>query len=226
MAGSIVNQSCEQSREKKISENLGLVYHVCKRYQRNEYDKEELFQVGCIGLMKAVDNFDTSFQVQFSTYAVPLIQGEIRRFLRDNGMVKVSRSIKENRYRIEQFRRYMEKEEGRSPTIKEISERCKISEEDIVLALNSYCEMENIEEQSVCYEGSDREQILNKVMVEQLLQSLSPLEKTLIQMRYFHGKTQTQTAAKLHMTQVQVSRLEKRILLSLRGKTHKGGNDT
>lgn len=213
----------EGARNQIVQDNLGLVHHVVKRFANWNYEREELFQVGCIGLLKAIDHFDLSYQVQFSTYAVPMIQGEIRRFLRDNGMIKVSRSIKENRYKIEQFKRHIVAMTGKEPTLGEISEQTGIQVEDVVLALNSYCEIESIDEQPICYEFSEKEQILNKVLIGQLLNTLSPLERSLIRMRYFEDKTQCQVAKCLHMTQVQVSRLEKRILLSLRGKNHSGG---
>ena len=128
-------QGDKQSRDTIIEENMGLVHHIVKRFLNRGYDAEELFQIGCIGLMKAVDHFDTGYDVKFSTYAVPMIMGEIKRFLRDNGMIKVSRSLKENAWRIRQTRTMLEAKLGREPAVDEIAAQMELSVEEIIQAM-------------------------------------------------------------------------------------------
>ena len=134
----------KEARERLIEENLGLVRHIVKRFLERGYDPEDLFQIGCIGLMKAIDKFDLSFEVKFSTYAVPMIQGEIKRFLRDDGMVKVSRTLKENGWKIRQASERLSHALGREATLQELSETTGLSVEDIVMALDANVEVESI----------------------------------------------------------------------------------
>ncbi len=215
----------KQVRDTLIEENLGLVHHIVKRFLNRGYDAEELFQIGCIGLMKAVDHFDTNFDVKFSTYAVPLIMGEIKRFLRDNGIIKVSRTLKENAWKIKNAQRDLAGPEGREVTIDEIAAETGLTIEEIVMAQEADVEVESLSK--VVYQGDgneislgdriaderdEHETLLNHLFLEQLLEALSEDERFLIKLRYFDNVTQTETAKKLGISQVQVSRLEKKIL--------------
>lgn len=239
----------KEARERLVSENLGLVHAVIRRFERRGHDREELFQIGCIGLMKAIDKFDLSYEVKFSTYAVPMIQGEIKRFLRDDGMVKVSRTLKENGWKIKQAAERLAHLYGREATMQELSGETGLSVEDIVLALDANIEVESIYKSvyqsdgneiylvdqvvgeaggvgysvlenhaggvSVC-EDTEKEKLLNHMLLEQLLGGLNETERQLIRLRYFQDKTQMEVAQKMGISQVQVSRMEKRILLHLR----------
>ena len=227
----------KSARDRFIAENLGLVHAIVRRFEGRGHDREELFQIGCIGLMKSVDHFDLSLNLAFSTYAVPMIAGEIRRFLRDDGMVKVSRSLKENGYKISKAKEILTRELGRDPSLLEISAMTELSTEEIVMALDANRDVESIY-QPVCGKDGDelllidqigdgnhpeeepeKEALLNRIGVEQLLESLNDKEQKLIRLRYFENRTQCETAKILSMTQVQVSRQERRILLKLRSKT-------
>lgn len=217
------------ARDQVIQNNMGLVYSIVGRFTGRGYDTEELSQIGAIGLIKAVDKFDINFDVKFSTYAVPLISGEIKRFLRDDGMVKVSRSIKENGWKIKRAADRLSQELDREPSIEELAAATEIPVEDIVLALEANSEVESLHK-PVCFsdgkevtleekiqEKSDwNEQLLNRMLVEQLMVLLSDTERELIQMRYYEERTQREVAERLGISQVQVSRLEKKILQSLR----------
>lgn len=217
------------ARDQVIQNNMGLVYSIVGRFTGRGYDTEELSQIGAIGLIKAVDKFDMNFDVKFSTYAVPLISGEIKRFLRDDGMVKVSRSIKENGWKIKRAADRLSQELDREPSIEELAAATEIPVEDIVLALEANSEVESLHK-PVCFsdgkevtleekiqEKSDwNEQLLNRMLVEQLMVLLSDTERELIQMRYYEERTQREVAERLGISQVQVSRLEKKILQSLR----------
>lgn len=218
------------AREVLVEKNLGLVHHIVKRFQGRGYDMEDLFQIGSIGLMKAIDKFDLSYEVKFSTYAVPMIAGEIKRFLRDDGMVKVSRSLKENGFKIRQAADQLMQRMGREATLAEISEVTGISKEDIILAMEANVEVESIYKSVYQSDGNEiymvdrlpsgkdeNEEVLNHMLLEQLLAELAEDEKRLISLRYFQNKTQVEVAKLLGISQVQVSRLEKRILLRMRG---------
>lgn len=225
------------ARDSLVTENLGLVHAVIRRFENRGHDREELFQIGCIGLMKSVDKFDTSLGLAFSTYAVPMIMGEIRRFLRDDGMVKVSRSLKENGYKIRKAKDLLGTELGREPTLLEIAALTELSTEDVVLALEANSQVESIYRPMFQSDGeelllidqlngaqgmyevhggkSEQEQLLNEILIGQLLESLEERERQLIQYRYFENLTQTAVADRLDMSQVQVSRMEKKILRKL-----------
>lgn len=217
------------AREVLIEKNLGLVHHIVKRFLGRGYEAEDLFQIGSIGLMKAIDKFDLSFEVKFSTYAVPMIAGEIKRFLRDDGMVKVSRSLKENGFRIRQASEVLSWQLGRDATIEEISRLTQISREDIVLAMEANVEVESIYKAVYQNDGNEiymvdrlpsgkdeQEEILNHILLEHLLSQLQEKEKQLIALRYFQNKTQVEVAGLMGLSQVQVSRLEKKILAQMR----------
>lgn len=219
----------KSAREILIENNLGLVHHIVRRFMGRGHDTEDLFQIGSIGLMKAIDKFDTSFDVKFSTYAVPMIQGEIKRFLRDDGMVKVSRTLKENGWKISQANHAMDQELGREPSLMELSQRTGLSMEEIVAALEANSEIESIYKSVYQSDGNEiylvdripehkneHEELMNKMLIEQLLNELGQNERMLIELRYFENKTQVETAGALGISQVQVSRLEKKILLRMR----------
>ena len=229
----------KMARDCLVSENLGLVHAVARRFDNRGHDREEIFQIGCIGLMKAIDKFDLSLNLAFSTYAVPMITGEIRRFLRDDGIVKVSRTLKENGYRIAKAREMLADRLGREPTIAELSHEVGLATEEIVLALEANREVESIYQpvyerdgdelllidqlsgRNSSYGGQEepeKEAVLNHMVIDQLLGLLGEKERRLIELRYFENRTQSQVAAELGMSQVQVSRMEKRILLGLREK--------
>ena len=243
-----------QARNQVVEENVGLVWNMVKRFHGRGYDPEDLFQIGCIGLIKAIDNFDLNYNVKFSTYAVPLIIGEIKRFLRDDGMIKVSRTIKENGWKVERAARQLSQELGRSATVDEIAAATELAPEEIVVAIEANREVDSIyrpvfqpEGKEVCLidqvmgeaggnpgyvsslagggsvgggqsSGGDleKDKIINHLLLEQLLGQLAPRERQLIEFRYYQEMTQTEIADKMGISQVQVSRLEKKILARLR----------
>ncbi len=221
----------KEARETLIEKNLGLVHHIVKRFLGRGYDAEDLFQIGSIGLMKAIDKFDLSYDVKFSTYAVPMISGEIKRFLRDDGMVKVSRSLKENGWKVKQASERISHEEGRDATLQEIAEATGLSREDIVMAMEANVEVESIYKSVYQSDGNEiylvdrlpekkdeNETLLNHMLLQQLLDGLEEEERNLIMLRYFQNKTQVEVAKKLGVSQVQVSRMEKKILVRMREK--------
>ena len=219
------------ARDTMVKENMGLIWSIVRRFNNRGYELEDLFQIGSIGLMKAIDKFDTSFEVKFSTYAVPMITGEIKRFLRDDGLIKVSRSIKENGAKIKQARERLQAERGRDITLQELSDETGMERTEIVMALEANGEVESIYKtyapengKETCLadrlpqEKDSHEVLINHKLLEQLLKELKEEERQLIQMRYFEECTQMQVAEKLGSSQVQVSRMEKKILLSMRKK--------
>lgn len=224
-------QGDKQAREVLIENNLGLVHAMVHRFVGRGVETEDLFQIGTIGLMKAIDHFDLSYNVKFSTYAVPLITGEIKRFLRDDGMVKISRTLKEDNMRLGILRQKMQFELGREPTIRELADKSGLSVEEIVIATEADCRVESIDASVYANDGKEvtladtlgkedeaKEQLLNHMLLEQLLGDLTSRECELIHMRYFQEKTQTEVAQYMGISQVQVSRLEKKILLHMRQK--------
>lgn len=225
------HQGDKEARDALVTENMGLIWSIVRRFAGRGYDLEDLFQIGSIGLMKAIDKFDLSMDVKLSTYAVPMITGEIRRFLRDDGMIKVSRSLKENALKVFTARERLEKRLGREPAMQELSEETGLSGEDIVMAIESATEVDSI--YRTIYQGdgnaislADRleekdnpnERLLDHMVLQEVMATLEEREKRLIEMRYFEEKTQNQVAAALSMTQVQVSRMEKKILKKMRGR--------
>lgn len=219
------------ARELLVQENLGLVWSIVRRFRNRGVEQEDLFQIGSIGLLKAIDKFDLAYDVQFSTYAVPMITGEIKRFLRDDGMLKVSRTMKETAVRALRAREKLETEQGREPTITEIAEALEMSTEEVVLALEAGSQVESLHKTIYQGDGNDislmdkleektdrNEEVLNQILLEEILGTLKPEERRLIYLRYYREKTQTEIAAELGISQVQVSRLEKKILKTLRGK--------
>ena len=219
------------ARDTLIEENMGLIHHVAKRFLGRGVETEDLFQIGAIGLLKAVDRFDLGFGVRFSTYAVPMIAGEIRRFLRDDSMIKVSRSLKELAVKAARLREQLLMERGAEPGVEELAGRLGVEAEELVQAMDSCTEVESL--QKVISQGDsegtsllerveqgrdEQEELLRRMLLEELLASLDPKERRLIVLRFFHDRTQSQVAEELGMSQVQVSRLEKKILLALKEK--------
>ncbi len=219
------------AREQVIKKNMPLVYSIVRRFHGRGYDPEDLGQVGAIGLIKAVDNFNINYDVKFSTYAVPMITGEIKRFLRDDGMVKVSRTLKENGWKIRKEAERLSNELGRDATLEELCAATEMKREDVVLALEAANEVESLHKTVFQKEGSEislmdripserdeSEEVLDRLVLRQLLQDLEEKERQLIELRYFQEKTQSQVAEVMGMNQVQVSRMEKKILKSMRHK--------
>ncbi len=217
----------ESAKSLLIENNMGLVYSVVSRIKSHSYDREDLIQIGAVGLIKAVKKFDTSFNVQFSTYAVPMILGEIKRFLRDDGAIKVSRSVKENALKGKRCREQLEKKLGRAPTVGEISRECGISEDELIEAFEASVPPESLQASVVDGEeglslmglvsdGSDEERIVDRLLIKQSLLKLTDREREIIILRYFMGKTQTDISKHIGVSQVQVSRIEKKALLKMR----------
>ncbi|MBR1742634.1 MAG: sigma-70 family RNA polymerase sigma factor [Lachnospiraceae bacterium] len=248
-----------EARNQIVEENMGLVWSIVRRFSGRGCEEEDLFQIGCIGLIKAIDRFDTSYEVKFSTYAVPMITGEIKRFLRDDGMIKVSRTVKENGWKIGKAAQRLGQELGRNATIDEIAAATELSRGEIVLAMEAGSEVDSIyrtiyesegrdvslvdqvigvKNSAVGYAGStetlqsvmtsenggfideEKEEILDRMLLSELIRSLEPKEQELIRYRYFHDMTQTQVAKLLGISQVQVSRMEKRILQTMKRRGH------
>lgn len=218
-----------QAREVLIEKNLGLVHHIVKRFIGRGVESEDLFQIGSIGLMKAIDKFDLSFDVRFSTYAVPMIQGELKRYLRDDGMVKVSRNIKENSWKVAKAAEKLNRQLGREATIQELSKETELEPEEIVVAMEASQEVDSIyrsvyqsDGNEICLvdkipvEKDEQEGLLNRILLEQLMGYLDEQGREIIRLRYYENVTQVEVAKKLGISQVQVSRLEKKILKEMR----------
>ena len=223
------HQGDKEARDTLFEENTGLIYSVARRFLGRGVEMEDLFQIGSIGLLKAVDKFDPAFEVRFSTYAIPMILGELKRFFRDDGMIKVSRSIKENQHRVYLAREKIEKELGREPSLKEIAEMLEMPPEEVAMTMDSAAEVESLYRTVYQSEGTDislidkipekenaEEHLLNRIFLEEILGKLESSDRKLLYMRYFQDQTQTQIAEQLGVSQAQVSRLEKRILKKLR----------
>ena len=220
------------AREQLVEENVGLVWCVVKRFYGRGTEAEDLFQIGSIGLLKAIDKFDLSYDVKFSTYAVPMISGEIKRFLRDDGMIKVSRSLKELAYKSVQAREKLTDRLGREPTLEELAEETGAEKEEIVQAMEAGGEVESLYRPIHQKEGSEirlldrieererrEEKILDTMVLKQLLETLDAQERQLIYLRYFADRTQSDVGKIMGISQVQVSRMEKRIIENLRRKS-------
>ena len=204
------------ARDEVFNENTGLIYMVIKRFSGRGYDSDELFQIGSIGLLKAIERFDTTSDYAFSTYAVPMIIGEIRRFLRDDNMVHISRKIKEDARKIAIVREQEQKQHNRSLTVDEVQKLTGLSHEEVVLASEAYTQPEELTEYQPVATIEDKEEIINRLLVKQLLDELDERDRKLIVLRYICEKTQAQTAEILGMNQVGVSRREKDILKRMR----------
>ena len=224
------HQGDKLARDKILIENTGLIWSIVRRFLNRGHEGEDLFQIGCIGMLKAIDRFDTEFDVAFSTYAVPMIAGEIRRFIRDDGIVKISRKIKENQMKIMHQREIYINEKKQEPTIEELEKVCDLTKEEIVMAMDASRNVESVDKEMYSKDSAYtlmdlaeddtniEETVLNKIMVQQLMDMLESKERKIINLRYFKNKTQSQVAKEMGMTQVQVSRLEKKILNSMRNE--------
>ena len=228
------HQGDKEARDTLVEKNIGLVHSIVRRFLNRGVEAEDLFQIGSIGLIKAIDKFDTGFEVKFSTYAVPMITGEIKRFLRDDGMIKVSRSIKELGFKVRAAREEMTYSLGREPTIEEIAARLETSREEVAASMEAGAEVESLYRPTgngddntmflmdrLEEENNDHEELLNRMVLKELMEDLSDEQREIIVRRYFYNQTQTQIAGELGISQVQVSRLEKRILKEMRMRYEK-----
>ena len=215
----------EQARELYIKGNLRLVLSVIRRFQNSSENADDLFQIGCIGLIKAIDNFDTTLQVKFSTYAVPMIIGEIRRYLRDNNTIRVSRSLRDTAYKALQVKERLMAEREKEPSIEEIAKEMGMSRENIVMAMDAIQDPVSLFE-PIYHDGGDTLFVMDQVSDEkngdglwlenlslsEAMQHLNEREKKIVNLRFFEGKTQTEVSTEIGISQAQVSRLEKSAL--------------
>jgi len=220
-----MNEGDREAREKLINGNLRLVLSVIQRFCGRGENADDLFQVGCVGLIKAIDNFDTSLDIQLSTYGVPMIIGEIRRYLRDNNMVRVSRSVRDLAYKVLQAKEKLSRENGKEPTVEEIAKELDVEKEDIVLSLDAIQDPVSLQE-PVYNDGADSLYIMDQVKdkkntdelwaenitMNEALKKLNDKERMIIDKRFFLGRTQMEVADEIGISQAQVSRLEKTAL--------------
>ena len=215
----------KQAAESLILENSGLIWSIARRYMGRGVETDDLYQLGCLGFLKAIDGFDLEFGTQFSTYAVPKISGEIRRFLRDDGAVKVSRGLKEQSAAIKGMRSKLTSLFGREPTIQEIADQLGLTPEEIAIAETATAATESIQQENgedgftlenVLTDTESEEKMVERIAVRQVVESLPEREKMVIQLRYYHGLTQQRVAKVMNVSQVQVSRIEKKALEKLR----------
>lgn len=215
----------EAAKERIIQENSGLIWSVTKRFAGRGTELEDLYQLGCVGFLKAVDGFDLQYGTRFSTYAVPKISGEIRRFLRDDGAIKVSRGIKEKAYVIRTAATQLTQILGREPTVSELSDSTGFTPEEIAIAENATAYVESIQRENgkdgftlenILSDSDSEEQLLERIALRQAIDRLNEREATVIKLRYYHGLTQDKISKILSVSQVQVSRIEKRAIERLR----------
>lgn len=225
----MAHEGDKEARENLVMNNVGLVWSIVRHFSGRGHDLEDLFQIGSIGLLKAIDKFNLDFDVKFSTYAVPMITGEIKRFLRDDGMIKVSRSIKELGMRVRSAREQMSYELGREPNLEELASAVGASREEVAASMEAAAEVESLyktvgngDDQNLCLldkiqdEDEAQEHLMNQMVLKDLLFKLSEKDREIIIRRYYDNQTQSQIAADLNISQVQVSRLEKKILRQMR----------
>lgn len=227
----LVAQGDQAAQTRLVEQNVGLVRSVVKRFLNRGHEAEDLFQIGCIGLMKAVQKFDCSFGVKFSTYAVPMIMGEIKRFIRDDGMIKVSRSLKETAAKAVALKEKLTAEQGVEPSLRELAEQLHLPPEELATALEAGIRPDSLYtaaddgtkesrplierlESPEDYEAS----VIDRLILKEAIESFEERERKIILLRYFKQKTQTQIAKELGISQVQVSRIEKKVLLKMREK--------
>ena len=214
---------------KLITENSNLIWSIVTRFKDRGYEIEDLYQIGCIGFIKSIQRFDANFEVKLSTYAVPYILGEIKRFIRDDGPVKVSRSIKELSYKIKMVQNEYINKKGKDIKIEELAKILKVSKEEIAIAIDSSNAVESIDRNvndsddltimdKLKSNVDEEKEIINRMTIKGLIDSLDEKDKKIIMLRYYRGKTQSQVAQLLGVTQVQISRLEKKILSNMRAK--------
>ncbi len=224
-----MHEGDKEAREKLINGNLRLVLSVIQRFCGRGENADDLFQVGCVGLIKAIDNFDTSLDIQLSTYGVPMIIGEVRRYLRDNNMVRVSRSIRDLAYKVLQAKEKLTRENGKEPTIDELAKELEVEKEDIVLSLDAIQDPVSLQE-PVYNDGTDSLSIMDQVKdkkntdelwaenitMNEALKKLNDKERMIIDKRFFMGRTQMEVAEEIGISQAQVSRLEKTAIEHIR----------
>ena len=217
----------KEAMSKIIDDNIGLVWNIVRRFSNRGYELDDLFQIGCIGFVKAIRRFNTDYETQLSTYAVPMIIGEIKRFLRDNGPIKVSRSLKELANKINQLQEENIKKYGNELSIKELEKELNISKEEIVEALDATSYIESLDRNAyddnemtigerLVSDKNDYTKLLDKITVEGMINKLNDREKRIVIYRYFKDKTQNEIACLMGISQVQVSRIEKRALEKMR----------
>lgn len=215
----------KSAKERLVTENSGLIWSVARRYFGRGVDADDLYQLGCVGFLKAIDGFDLEYGTQFSTYAVPKIAGEIRRFLRDDGSVKVSRSVKERAATIKMARQKLNGILNREPTLSELSQQTGFTPEEIAVAETATASAESIQKETgedgfsledVLSEGHMEEELIEKIALKEAIGKLPERERAVIDLRYFRGLTQDKTAGILGVSQVQISRIEKKALTELR----------
>ena len=218
-------QGNAEARSVLVEQNTGLIWSVARRFIGRGTEAEDLFQIGCLGFLKAIEGFDLSYGTQFSTYAVPKISGEIRRFLRDDGAVKVSRSLKEKAASIKSAQNMLANSLGRDPTIEEISQYLAISPEDIALAESATAAVESIQQgtgdegftlEHILSDTASEDAILEQFALKDAIDKLPERESTVIKLRFYHGLTQDRVSKILQVSQVQVSRIEKKALQLLK----------
>ncbi len=218
-------QGDRQAGEQLVVDNAGLIWSVARRYFGRGVDPDDLYQLGCVGFLKAVAGFDTQYGTQFSTYAVPKIAGEIRRFLRDDGAVKVSRGLKERAATVKMARQRLTGELGREPTLSEIAEQVGFTVEEIAMAEMATSAAESIQRETgedgftleaVLTDGSQEDQLIERIALREAIAKLPERERMVVVLRFFRGLTQEKTAAIVGVSQVQVSRIEKKALTHLR----------
>lgn len=214
-----------EATERLVEENSGLIWSVARRFMGRGAEPDDLYQLGCLGFLKAVEGFDLEYGTQFSTYAVPKIAGEIRRFLRDDGAVKVSRSLKEQAATIKATRNRLTSALGREPTVQEISRQTGFSPEEIALAETATAATESIQREAgeegfslenILTDTESEERMVEKIALRQAIEALPEREKMVVKLRYFHSLTQQRVAKVMDVSQVQVSRIEKKALAMLR----------
>ena len=218
-----------EEMSKIVQKNSGLIWSIVNRFANRGYSKEDLYQIGCIGLIKAIKRFDINFNVKITTYSVPYIIGEIKRFIRDDGPIKISRSIKELTYKINEIQRQAINENGEELGILELAKKLNVEKEEIVVALESSKKLESIDaeiydednggESKIARITTNKDEsntIIDKLCVKELISGLEGREKQIIILRYYKDKTQTEVAKMLGISQVQVSRIEKKILMEMR----------
>ena len=221
----LAREGDRQATEAIITENAGLIWSIARRYTGRGTELEDLYQIGCVGFLKAVEGFDLNFGTQFSTYAVPKISGEIRRFLRDDGAVKVSRGLKEQASAIRSARNHLTNALGREPSIQEIARQTGLTAEEIALAETATSATESIQNEAgdtgftlenILTDTESEERMVEKIALTQAMERIPEREALVIKLRYFHGMTQQRVAKILEVSQVQVSRIEKKALLHLK----------
>ncbi len=224
-----IQQGDQQARQEFIYGNLRLVLSILQRFHNRGENPDDLFQIGCVGLIKALDNFDTSHDVKFSTYAVPMIIGEIRRYLRDNNAIRVSRSIRDTAYKALSVKERLTATTGREPTVEEIAKELNLAKADVSLALDAILDPVSLQE-SVYHDGEDAvfvldqirdeknqdESWLEKISIKEAMKRLGNREQHILNLRFYEGKTQMEVANEIGISQAQVSRLEKKALSNMR----------